>query len=80
MINKKKLPLRHAQDIHDLYDKVRSYATTKNDLITIIEDKELKLLLIDNDSQSNLSQILNVESQYNLYDLYSNSKVKQFGQ
>jgi len=52
MINKKKLPLRHAQDIHDLYDKVRSYATTKNDLITIIEDKELKLLLIDNDSHS----------------------------
>ena len=35
-----------------------------------------KVLLIDNDSQSNLSQILNVESQYNLYDLYSNSKVK----
>lgn len=34
-----------------------------------------KVLLIDNDSQSNLSQILNVESEYNLYDLYSNSKV-----
>lgn len=52
MINKKKLPLKHAQDIRDLYDKVRSYANTKNDLITIKEDKELKLLLIDNDSQS----------------------------
>ncbi|MBN1050304.1 ParA family protein [Clostridium botulinum] len=34
-----------------------------------------KVLLIDNDSQSNLSQILNVEAEYNLYDLYSNSKV-----
>ncbi|MBN1040058.1 hypothetical protein DVW12_15265 [Clostridium botulinum] len=34
-----------------------------------------RVLLIDNDSQSNLSQILNVESEYNLYDLYSNSKV-----
>lgn len=52
MINKKKLPLKHAQDIRDLYDKVRSYANTKTDLITIKEDKELKLLLIDNDSQS----------------------------
>ena len=34
-----------------------------------------KVLLVDNDSQSNLSQILNAESKYNLYDLYSNSKV-----
>jgi chromosome partitioning protein len=34
-----------------------------------------KVLLVDNDSQSNLSQILNVQSKYNLYDLYSNSKV-----
>ena len=34
-----------------------------------------KVLLIDNDSQSNLSQILNVESEYSLYDLYSDSKV-----
>lgn len=38
-------------------------------------EHERKVLLIDNDSQSNLSQILNVESKYNLYDLYSNSKV-----
>lgn len=52
MINKKKLPLKLAQDIHVLYDEVRSYARTKNDLITIKEDKELKLLLIDNDLQS----------------------------
>lgn len=35
-----------------------------------------RVLLIDNDSQSNLSQIMNVESKYNLYDLYSNSKIK----
>jgi chromosome partitioning protein len=34
-----------------------------------------KVLLIDNDPQSNLSQILNVTNQYNLYDLYSNSKI-----
>lgn len=34
-----------------------------------------KILLIDNDSQSNLTQIMNVKSEYNLYDLYSNSKV-----
>jgi len=52
MINKKKLPLKLAVDIRDLYDKVRSYANAKNDLITIKEDKELKLLLIDNDFQS----------------------------
>lgn len=52
MINKKKLPLKLAQDIQDLYEKVRSFANTKNDLITIKEDKELKLLLIDNDSHS----------------------------
>ena len=35
-----------------------------------------KVLLIDNDSQSNLSQILDVDHKYNLYDLYSNSKIK----
>jgi chromosome partitioning protein len=38
-------------------------------------EQQRKVLLIDNDSQSNLSQILNVESKYNLYDLYSNPKV-----
>lgn len=38
-------------------------------------ENQHKVLLIDNDSQSNLSQILNVESEYNLYDLYSNPKV-----
>lgn len=39
-------------------------------------ENQHKVLLIDNDSQSNLSQILNIEAEYNLYDLYSNSKVK----
>lgn len=35
-----------------------------------------KVLLIDNDSQGNLTQILNVSSTYNIYDLYSNTKIK----
>lgn len=35
-----------------------------------------KVLLIDNDPQSNLTQILDVDaSGYNMYDLYTNSKV-----
>lgn len=34
-----------------------------------------RVLLIDNDSQSNLTQILNVKSKFTLYDLYSNFKV-----
>lgn len=34
-----------------------------------------KVLLIDNDSQGNLSQILNLKGNYTMYDLYSNSKV-----
>lgn len=34
-----------------------------------------KVLILDNDSQSNISQILNINSQYNMYDLYTNSKV-----
>lgn len=34
-----------------------------------------KVLLLDNDSQGNLSQILNVNNRYNMYDLYSNPKV-----
>jgi chromosome partitioning protein len=40
-----------------------------------IAEQKQKVLLIDNDSQSSLSQILNVESKYNMYDLYSNTKV-----
>lgn len=35
-----------------------------------------RVLLIDNDSQSNLSQRLNVKNDYTMYDLYSNNKVK----
>ncbi len=35
-----------------------------------------KVLLLDNDSQGNLSQILNVSNEYSMYDLYSNSKVR----
>ena len=58
MINKKKLPLKLAQDIHDLYDQVRNYTNTKNGLITIKEDKELRLVLIDIDSQSDFYFIL----------------------
>lgn len=34
-----------------------------------------KVLLIDNDSQSSLSQILKVENKFNMYDLYANPKV-----
>lgn len=50
--------------------------TTAINLAGQFAEHEHKILLIDNDSQSNLTQILNVESEYNLYDLYSNSKVK----
>ena len=38
-------------------------------------EKYGRVLLIDNDSQSSLTQILNIKSDYTLYDLYSNSKV-----
>ncbi|NOW87955.1 chromosome partitioning protein [Clostridium beijerinckii] len=38
-------------------------------------EQQHRVLLIDNDSQSNLSQILNVASEFNLYDLYSNHKI-----
>ncbi len=34
-----------------------------------------KVLILDNDSQSNITQILNINSQYNMYDLYTNPKV-----
>ena len=49
--------------------------TTTINLAGQFAEQGRKVLLIDNDSQSNLSQILNVEAEYNLYDLYSNSKV-----
>lgn len=35
-----------------------------------------KVLLIDNDSQGNLSQILNIQNKYTMYDLYDNPKVE----
>jgi chromosome partitioning protein len=34
-----------------------------------------KVLLIDNDSQSSLTQILKIENKFTMYDLYSNPKV-----
>ncbi|MFT5875902.1 MAG: chromosome partitioning protein [Clostridium sp.] len=40
-----------------------------------IAHQKHKVLLIDNDSQSSLSQILNVENKFTMYDLYSNPKV-----
>lgn len=49
--------------------------TTTINLAGQFAEHQHKVLLIDNDSQSNLSQILNAESEYNLYDLYSNPKV-----
>ena len=33
------------------------------------------VLLIDNDPQSSLSQILNIKSDYTMYDLYTNNKI-----
>src|SRR3712207_8620683 len=35
-----------------------------------------KVLLIDNDSQGNLTQILNTKSKYTIYDLYSNNNIQ----
>lgn len=40
-----------------------------------IAKQKHNVLLIDNDSQSNLTQILNAKCKYNLYDLYSNPKI-----
>jgi len=34
-----------------------------------------RVLLIDTDCQSSLTQILNINAKYNMYDLYSNSRV-----
>lgn len=48
---------------------------TAINLAGAIAQQKHKVLLIDNDSQSSLSQILNIENQYTMYDLYTNNKV-----
>jgi chromosome partitioning protein len=49
--------------------------TTAINLAGAIGKQKHKVLVIDNDSQSNVTQILNVTSKYTLYDLYTNPKV-----
>lgn len=50
--------------------------TTAINLAGQFADHQHKVLLVDNDSQSNLSQILAAECAYTLYDLYSNPKIQ----
>lgn len=49
--------------------------TTAINLAGEMAKNKKKVLLIDNDSQSNVTQILNIKSEFNLYDLYTNNKV-----
>lgn len=49
--------------------------TTAINLAGEMAKNKNKVLLIDNDSQSNVTQILNIKSEFNLYDLYTNNKV-----
>lgn len=49
--------------------------TTVINLAGAIAKQKHKVLIIDNDSQSNVTQILNIKSEYSLYDLYTNPKV-----
>jgi len=49
MINKKTLPLKLIEDTKDIYDKIRTYSNSKNELISFKEDKDLKILLEDID-------------------------------
>lgn len=49
--------------------------TTAINLAGAMAKQKHKVLIIDNDSQSNITQILNVQSEYTLYDLYINPKV-----
>lgn len=52
MINKKTLPLKLIEDVKVFYEKVRLYSNSKNELISIKEDKDLKILLEDIDPLS----------------------------
>lgn len=49
--------------------------TTTVNLAGEMARNKRKVLIIDNDSQSNLSQILKAKSEFNLVDLYINKKV-----
>lgn len=51
-INKKTLPLKLIEDIQVLYEKFRVHANSKNGLILIKEDKDLKIILHDIDPLS----------------------------
>lgn len=50
--------------------------TTAINLAGAISKQGHKVLLIDNDTQSNLTRWAGVAAEHNLYELYSNSKVK----
>ncbi|OAA86339.1 ParA family protein [Clostridium coskatii] len=49
--------------------------TTTINLAGAMAKLKRNVLILDNDSQSNISQILNVTNQYNIYDLYTNAKI-----
>lgn len=49
--------------------------TTTINLAGSMSKLKRKVLILDNDSQSNVTQILNINSRYNMYDLYTNPKV-----
>jgi chromosome partitioning protein len=52
--------------------------TTAINLAGEMSKKGNKVLLIDNDPQSNITRTFNVGSKYNLYDLYSSKKIGFF--
>lgn len=49
--------------------------TTTINLAGAIAEKGKKVLILDNDPQSNVSQILNCNNNFTMYDLYTNKKV-----
>lgn len=49
--------------------------TTVINLAGALAHKGHKVLILDNDPQSNITQILNIKNQYTMYDLYTNKKV-----